>query len=658
MKIFKFVISFIVIFIGMMIIGESKIFQVDNFYSEFTSTTLYLQPDTMEKEMKKDIINSAQKNQVEVFSFKRFPHSTYNIEINIYGTSNVKEYLEEHLNIMSKEYNSIFLGNININFSNLNDIKDIKDVHDFYVIGSKSNIHEFKMDLIDKYAGNHPQEGYKNNDIRNTILTIWFLVAVVILLLTFYEINKNKKELLVRIVNGAKISNIVLRNILLDSLVLISLFIIVLLLLKNYTNVFYRFDISLTFFLLILLLNSALYLKTYFLNLKEAFSNIKGSHKLLSVSYALKLITAIVTTLVISSNIAIMFDSYSLYKQKSFFKHYSDYYYTRINYKNILESNGENEKFVSSIDKSIAVQDKFYKKFFQKFDATLLSKTFDINDNEGIIANKNSYPYLSSKIKSLKSKKLNQDYYFLVPKALSNTLKEPELNEMLSFYGRGVKKRANDVIFYEDNINLVSIDENLPYYSKIAKNPIILFLNVDEKRESKQLNSQLDLSYSTDIMYKISEGAFNTFIKQNDLENQIVTVTNVWENYEHKWNLAKRLLIINFIFSMLILFLEATVIYSIIKMEYEINAIELSIKKTLGHSAFGRNLKLISITIITFLVSIISTVLISKSLDIHRIPYLVIGGVSILLLELLVIFFYIRKVEKNRIPKILKGGNL
>lgn len=55
MKKIKFIVSFCILFIGILIIGESHVFYLDNFYTKFAYTTMYKQPHTTDEEMIKDI---------------------------------------------------------------------------------------------------------------------------------------------------------------------------------------------------------------------------------------------------------------------------------------------------------------------------------------------------------------------------------------------------------------------------------------------------------------------------------------------------------------------------------------------------------------------------------------------------------------------------
>ena len=95
-------------------------------------------------------------------------------------------------------------------------------------------------------------------------------------------------------------------------------------------------------------------------------------------------------------DLALIFESVNLYKQKSFFKSYDDYSYTHLEYK----INGNSDGSVADrFERNAIVQETFYRRFFKKFDATLLTNISNILNEEGILANRNAFDYLSSNIK-------------------------------------------------------------------------------------------------------------------------------------------------------------------------------------------------------------------------------------------------------------------
>ncbi|WP_235898440.1 hypothetical protein, partial [Winogradskyella ouciana] len=69
--------------------------------------------------MANDILNSAKSNDVEVFTFIKSPRSIFLNEYVIYGTSNVKSYINKNLDISERKYTSLFLGDVDFKFKDL-----------------------------------------------------------------------------------------------------------------------------------------------------------------------------------------------------------------------------------------------------------------------------------------------------------------------------------------------------------------------------------------------------------------------------------------------------------------------------------------------------------------------------------------------------------
>lgn len=658
----KYIISFCIMFIGILIIGESHIFYLDNFYTQYDNTTLYLQIDTTNEEMVTDILNSSIRNEVEVFTFRRSQLGNSLTEYNIYGTSGAEKYINTNSNIFEGKYTSLFLGNINFKFNDIKNISEIDNLHNYYVIGNREHIKQFKMNLIDKYAGNHPKQGYPDKESRNNILAIWLLTISIVLLLSFYDIISHKKENIIKISVGERISNIILKSIFQDSLVFIVSFIVIASILSRYTYVFFNFKISIISFIILLCINALLYLNLYCYDVKEAFSNSQSSKNLLSLNYGLKLVTTIVTIFIISSNIACIFQSYNLYKQKEFFEDHSDYYYIKFTYRPIQNRDGSVN---NSFEESASVQSTFYRKFFEEFHVTTVKNISDFLNVEAISANKNASDYLLSKIDEFNNVDLDKDFYFILPEKMKDNAEIIDQLKLEIQLNQGDNFVYNyDVIYYHHNIDIVGINEDHIYGSDLVKNPAIIYNNISEDQVKSQDADQGPgrQDYLYDTMYKLSLDddfdKFDKFIVENNLKDQIIQKINVLEKYENAWIIAKRILYINLVFSALVLLLEFIIINSIIRLEYKINSIELSIKKVLGYSILEKNRKIIIMTVITTLLSILIGVIMAIIMKVQEAYYLAFGGIIILILELSIITFYIHRIENSKILKILKGGNL
>lgn len=656
MKKIRFIVSFCILFIGVLIIGESHVFYLDNFYTKFAYTTMYKQPHTTDEEMINDILASAKQNKVEVFTYIRSPKSIFLTEFDIYGSSEVENYINQEMNIQKGEYSSLFMGNLRFSFSSLKDIGKMDAIHEFYVIGRGEQVHAFKMSLIDKYAGNHPQEGYGDTGISNTIIGIWILIASIIIFMTFYNALLIRKESLIQISMGESAHSIVWRLAIIDAIILSAQFFLVTAILSRFTYVWFKFEFSLSFFLLMLLLNALCYTSLYRHPIKEAFSNSVGSKKLLTLNYGLKSLTAIITILVISSNLVFIIDSLNLYKQKPFFQEFADYEYISLQYKPVPAQDGS---VSNALADSAKVQTHFYEQFFHEFKPTSFVNISNLTKVEGILANQNSYHYLSRQIKELKEIPLSDKVYFVIPKGLSKDKGiVKKMADAVRFYEGADYRYQHEAVYYDEPATLISIDENYTYGSKRFKNPVIIFNNMHPEGTASDSNPMQKMNVLHDVMYNVENKAFTRFIEEHKLEHQIVSRTNVLENFENKWTTAKRVLYMNVVFSVLVVIMEILIISSIIKLEYEINAVELAVKKVVGYSPLEKHKRLAILTVSATVLSIGLSMAISLMLNLIEFYYLLISGITIIALEIAVMLFFIHRVEKAKLPKILKGGSL
>ena len=132
----------------------------------------------------------------------------------------------------------------------------------------------------------------------------------------------------------------------------------------------------------------------------------------------------------------------------------------------------------------------------------------------------------------------------------------------------------------------------------------------------------------------------------------------MWDNFEEKWETSKRILYINSVFMCLILLLEFIIITSIIRLEYQMNALEIAIKKTLGYSVWQRNKKLIFIPIITTVIGMVGAVTGMLLYHVEAWLYILFSNFILLTLEISYIVFLVNKMDCEKVTKILKGGNV
>ncbi len=660
MKKIKFIICFLFFFIGLLIIGESRIFYLDNFYTPFINTTMYKQAESTDEGMKQDILAAAETNDIELFTFVQKPISAFEKETIIYGTDDMEAYFADSLDITEGTYSSLLLGDRTFkfeDFSNLPDFGQVGEQNDFYLLGDSVDAEQFKVQLIDKYAGNFPKSGYEDHSQRNTVIMIWMLMTCMVLLFTFYDMTQQRKEVLIKIIMGERLGVIIFRNILIDTVVFSAIFLSCLLVLSKISIVSSYYHLNIAFFILMLLLNATIYFGLRSYNLKADFSNSRSSRKILTLNYVLKVVTVVLTVALISSNVGLITESINIYRQKPFFKAHSAYEYVQVGYD--VAQAGESPEQLAI--KDAAVQLSFYQTFFQSFDATVQSECIvDFVPNHDLLyVNQNNSEVIFEEIPELANKSFSARQYLLIPEALSgdkSLVDNVELGQNVFNIDQSID---DHVIYYPNHIEMLGLKLNDQYQGSFYSDPIIIFDNtVPTAQTFQSLSEGAFPTYLGETMYKVSDVEMNQFMAENHLADENVRRTNVYESYQHRWENAKTVLYINLVFSLMMVFLELLIIGSIIKLEYEVNAVDMAIKKTLGYSLYERNKKIVLLTILTTVISIIFTEVVAILVLPDVALSLLIAGTCLLMLEMIVIFFQIRKTEADKLTKILKGGNV
>lgn len=661
MKKLKFLIGSMLILLGFIIVGELHHFYLDNFMNGITTTTLYLQRNISEKEMKKEILRSAENNNVDFFVLQTNVKSTFEKDLYIYQSKErIQKYLKREYGIEGKSYKSIFSGVLKVHYNDYGNISDklLLENHIYYVFGKNDDIQDFKMELINKYAGNHPRFTTKTNGSRNIVIIIWMIIYILLFILTSYDQLFQQKEIYIRAVFGEQIHWIILKNIFLDVICYGGIVVLTYHFLKQFTMVDFHLNISLYVFGVFIFLNSLQYFRWMLLDIKNVLKKGMFSAKVLYVTYVVKCFTIIITNLIIASNVTVIFESLEYASQREFFEKYKDYFYTNLDYKDITGDDGlPIEDFDLIMRKSSEMKEVFYQKYFAQFQPVVLAYFGEEDNYDMIIANRNATEYLFEIFPELKNKVKGEGYYYIIPEKIKNVsaiCRSIDL-KMENYEDTAVLKNRK-IILYTGNKKVLNIDELSSNGSKYSKNPIIVLNTIKPVYNSAIIKPYIfKINYEHDILYKIDEMVFDQFVEEYSLENHFHAVTNAYEKYKYNWVVLKRVLYINLIFSLLVFLLEMIIIKTIINLEFKIHAIDLAIKKVLGFSYFQRYKQIIIISTLGSIICIITGAVIGLYTGVNSTLSIIISGLIIYILDLLVIWFNIEKNERANVSNILKG---
>jgi len=651
MKRLKLMILTVMVFTSLFIIGESRMLTLEGFAEPFVSTTIYPNPKSSEQQMLADIERAATKHQVDVFTYEETPNRMLSSTKTIYGTTGVKAAFASR-SIEEQVYQSVFLGDITFQFKPLSEHPAVSYTPNFYGIGSAAAIKAFKMELIDTYAGNHPQPGYNESAELYRILGVFALVAIITVLLTFYELAVVRKELLVRLSMGESLARWIARSILIDSGILLLAFIVSFLTLRLFTPIDPYLMLFSGLMVGLIVVNGLVYLRLRRLTIKEAFSNGQRSNKLLVFTYGMKFATAFLTILMLSSSITVIVEAVTIYKQRPYFEAKKNYSYTYIGHK-VTSPRFSDEK---SSDISERIQTELYTRFYDDFKVTLSTpiNSFTTVDQPTVLMNRTAFKEVAGRFANSASV-LEHELTFFAPTGIAIPAKST-IDSGLRELGLGAYLADTyPVVRYQEDFDTVAIDQNLTSGSTLIDDPLLIVVNeAKQPKAPKQLSNVL----LADVMYDLDQETFQDYVAEKQMTNELVLQTNAWEKYLGIWEAAKRLMNMNLIFVILILSLELLVIWTVLRLEYQVNAIELSVQKVMGYSIWQKNRRLIVSTMGITLVSTLAVALTAYILEFSSPGLLLAGGGLLLVAEGILLIWLIRKIERANVQRILKGGNL
>lgn len=655
MKRIKIIVSLMLIFIGQIFIGEVSLYYLDNFANDIAHTTIIYQPGINAEEMKQDILASSKEHNIDFFVIKNDVININEKNIVIYQSDkNIEKWLFDEKNIQQKEYSSLFLGSTHIVFEDYKKISksDLEVNNTYYVIGKADNIKAFKMQLIDEYAGNHPVFPDRRNSFSTTVFGMWTIIFGLCVLFSVVYIQTRKKDSFIKIVYGEKQLSLVLKEALLDIVFItfIAIFLQKILAFYTITQLYkYEFYLLLSIFTII---NTALYFLFFRFNIKKIYEN-KRAH-VVSFLYILRIISIVLVSLVITMNIAMAKEAVEFISQEDFFKEHKDYYYTNIGY---IPREGRDGKPETTLEDNARIKEIFYKKNYEDFKPIMLVSFGESDNTDIIFANRNSISYLGKEINLLNAKSLEDKCYYILPSSMKeNQSIIQSLDLRLQNYIDNKLLEKRETVYYKDTVSIINIDDLLPLNSKTSKNPIIILDNsVPEFLEQEIIGNPFRTTFDRNIMYKVDESSFDKFIEDYNLISEINGKSNVYEIYLKGKLTMQRVLKMAFVMSLVLIFFELTVLLTLIKLEFRLNAYKISIKKILGYSRFQRYSKLSVYSLIGSVIAM--TIFIVATLYLKMVPMFY-GVLVILLLYLtdqLLISREIKKIERRNIHLVLKG---
>jgi hypothetical protein len=218
-----------------------------------------------------------------------------------------------------------------------------------------------------------------------------------------------------------------------------------------------------------------------------------------------------------------------------------------------------------------------------------------------------------------------------------------------------------EMLYYDGTANLLALEGNMDFNSSYHKNPIVIFVNIDESAYPRVNTGDNNIGSNQNFtMYRMSKEALEIFGTENNPGGYDVQIfsANIGDQFQYRWGILRKTLYINTFIGILLIFLNFLITIVTTRLDYSVNAIELALKKTVGYSLLERHRKLLYGSAVCSFAAIIGAVIISLLLRFSGIGYVIGTGLLFLGLDLAAITKIVHRAEHARIPMILKGGAL
>lgn len=464
------------IFIGIIISGEIYIEYISDF--EDMPAVSFNSNNYNCKEMLNDLYNGAKEKGLLIGGISTQVDSIYTSRKSIYCDQEFKEYLEDNYYIKEGNQKALFSGKVIIKFDDFKDIpeermKALVNPTKLYLVGSEEIISDFISEFSEKYPVYKPEFGAASRlrEAKTKLLLVWGLILVMIIIISYYVFQKEKKESVIRVTLGESAIGIFLKKAIIEIGIIGGSFEIVSLIARilDYST----FDLEIVRMVvyatvLICVLMQGAVLK---FDVSRVMSNDVISGEILFMNHIVKLLAVAVTVILVISEFKEI-NNYIDYKaQGKLFEYYKGYVNVDLHVKNYEE--------VAPSE----YMEKLYRENIDKLQGTyFVDDTNGVSDIDIICANKNSVEYIKRVIPELSDYDFKEGVYFIYNK--NTTLREDIKNEATdmasNLYDKEEEMKPQYLEYKEDVVlPCICIEEDRD--SKNSKNPVIVLVNLSVK---------------------------------------------------------------------------------------------------------------------------------------------------------------------------------
>lgn len=650
----KWIIS-IVIFLLCMILS-SELYQ--NYLSSFSNPFFFFSVGEGDRERLYDTLSEAvDRRGMAAFAVEFHSQDAFISTLTIYANDQARDMLTDGYFLSAGSKKSFFSGNTEVEYRDLSEAIDDNWERRFYFSGTKEEVADLRSEIGASYATSYL---HKENTTVNAwlIYVVWGLSLFFLLLLTWLDIQFQKKESFVRMSLGHSPLSLAIKNMMLDSAVFAGVFLTVRFLLRRYVYLDYEWTKAVMCFCGFLLLNAALYLSLLRYDDKEILYGANLNAKTLSNSYVLKAVTMIVAIASLSVNATLITENARYLGYYEDIGQYQDYGTLSLT----VSPSHSGEDYDQRLD---SLWTKLYLQAYRDGNAAFSVSPGAYGDGQPVIAVSERMEGAVSNA-ALLSDLADVDFHVFAPAQIAD---EKDTMDFALYIGQemfGLAESGStyEIIPYTDDTEVLYFDlraasSDLAFGFDKAENPVFVYCTVAEEKLDALLQ---DLPYfgntnrTANYLFRFRAEDITAIQDMEGVETCIYTpLMDICGQYKAQ---LMRIVILNTAISVFLLLLEMVIIVTIIRLEYMIHAKELALKKIFGYSVLNKNRGLFLLNLAAAGIAVMTMIIFSVMFGLTEVPVVLCVGAGLTAMEALFIAWHIRKLERTSIPKILKGGSL
>ena len=624
----------------------------------------HLRFDHPEQIQIKQMAEAAKENHVILYAFFSSPLSLNKQDIIYYTASDEQKTVQKHLGIQDGIIRKPAEGTEQIRFETFDAMTQSisKNISCWYMLGDAKNCKQFTIHLKKRLQYDVTLNEKRNDLYQYTPFGIFLLMVILLLFFCYINASFLKKEISIRIIHGDSVLYHYLKITITETVLFAAIFFAGYLGQRCYTQL-YR-PCANAYWLLILFFAGIWAVNLHLLHIKpkEVMYGHQLSSNLMLMMFILSTLSSVFACLLIIESGTLMPTLSKYQKAVPFIQRMNDYYFVSIQatpYDSIQYIEDPENRFLSDQRQFLSDSDAELQPI------TIALEQFDRNATplwQMLYCNHRALSYFQDVIpESSEADLINNQVVFLLPSSLPPTEQHKAmrylLNQFRSYEGYMPDEEHIQLIEYLPQTDYMYFNcQGVLSHIDFVDLPVVCIASDTYARPDAQelyINHIFELDST---VFKTSDSQKVKALFQNYRGFPVMSGIN--ELFFNDFFLQKVLVATSLITIILIFLFIVVVEQSILYLDYQVNAVEMAIKKTLGDSILQKNTKHFVRSGITVMIDLAGSCFFIFKMNQHHYLNALIVTVILFVLNILLICFMIRRVEKQKLTKILKGGAL